>query len=257
MWISVILPVSGLDTLGKLCYNYNDEFIFQLGDELMFCPKCGIKLEGDPKFCNECGAKLEQAVSEADNRIQCPSCGNFLKSYELFCPACGRELRDIEAINSVKRLEQMLIQIENERQPDAPNHSVWEGDKPTAQINIADQRKASCIQAFPIPNSKEDIIEFMVLAASNIHPWTIVLNNNTNGKDHGILLVAQAWYAKFEQAYQKARLSLSNDSQFSIIEDIYTKKTKEIRSKRLIRVWIVIGCIIALILLIVIPIILL
>ena len=56
-----------------------------------------------------------------------------------------------------------------------------------------ESEKASYIRNYPIPNSKEDILEFMILASSNI-----------NGESN--ITVFEAWSAKLEQAYQKAKM---------------------------------------------------
>lgn len=64
------------------------------------------------------------------------------------------------------------------------------------------EQKDDLIRNFYIPNTKEDICEFFILAVSNI-----------KAEDD----CADAWLAKLEQAYQKARLAFGNDSSFSEI----------------------------------------
>ncbi len=180
----------------------------------MFCPKCGFEVSDSSKFCNECGAKLIQDNKEEPTFFtECPSCGANLKSFEAVCPSCGKELRHVNANGSVKRLEEMLYEIESKRVPQKPlglfeTHAEY--DDPI------DKQKASCIEAFAIPNTKEDIIELMILAASNINV------SNING------LISNAWYSKFEQVYQKARLALANDPQLPVLKEMYEKKQQEI-----------------------------
>lgn len=65
------------------------------------------------------------------------------------------------------------------------------------------------IRNFPIPNTKEDIIEFMILASSNIL-----------GEDERDIY--EAWLAKFEQAYQKALILFAGDPDIVRIQQIYS-----------------------------------
>lgn len=66
------------------------------------------------------------------------------------------------------------------------------------------------IRSFPIPNTKEDIFEFMILASTNV--------------DHGLgKELSSAWRAKIEQAYQKAQLILEDDKDLSQFQHMYTQ----------------------------------
>ena len=69
-------------------------------------------------------------------------------------------------------------------------------------------KKDELIRTFYIPNTKEDIHEFFILAMSNIK----VGGSNTN-----------AWMVKLEQAYQKAELSFSGTPEFERLKDLYDK----------------------------------
>ena len=67
-------------------------------------------------------------------------------------------------------------------------------------------RKASIIQSFPIPNSKEDILEFLTMAVPECKnkPGFIMMNTG-KGK------IYKAWYTKAEQIVMKAKFSLKED----------------------------------------------
>ena len=164
-----------------------------------FCINCGEKIVDDAKFCHSCGAVQTSANTSSTQRKfvyegtihKCPNCGEIMSSFIANCPVCGYELRDSLANNSVQQLYQ---EINN---------------------TLSVDQKTSIIRNFPIPNDKENILEFMILASSNISGET----------DKNLF---EAWIAKFEQAYQKAKLSLSNDSAFSQIEEIYENTEKSI-----------------------------
>ena len=68
------------------------------------------------------------------------------------------------------------------------------------------QKKDELIRTFYIPNTKEDIHEFFILALSNIKIGGI----NTD-----------AWMVKLEQAYQKAELSFGGTSELERIKELY------------------------------------
>lgn len=197
----------------------------------MFCPKCGTQLQGNPKFCNECGAKITSQnigspATMVNNWIQCPGCGSNLSSFETKCPSCGREIRNTDSISSVKRLENMLIQIEEKRQP-TPKAGFLSDAIP---INPTDKQKAGCIEAFVIPTTREDIVEFMILASSNIDAKAI--GTDGSNVERGSYLVIKSWYSKFEQAYQKAKIALVDDPLLPRVEEIYNKKVQEIQTEK-------------------------
>ena len=79
------------------------------------------------------------------------------------------------------------------------------------------------IRSFSIPNTKEDILEFMILAASNID-LKLYGEEDRAGINSPQRLISDAWLAKFEQAYEKARFSFSGYPDFVNIKEIYEKK---------------------------------
>ena len=85
-----------------------------------------------------------------------------------------------------------------------------------------DEEKASLIINFSVPNSKEDIMEFMILAASNI--------DVKKGLDD---VVTKAWISKLDQVYQRAEITLSGHPDFVQIKGIYDRKKKELKNKKL------------------------
>ncbi|WP_102268298.1 hypothetical protein [Massilicoli timonensis] len=73
------------------------------------------------------------------------------------------------------------------------------------------KKKEELIRTFYIPNTKEEIYEFFILASSNIK----IGGMNTN-----------AWMVKIEQAYQKAELSFGNTSEFERLKSMYVQIKK-------------------------------
>lgn len=167
---------------------------------MAFCSNCGHQLADGAKFCFECGAKVTapepketQRKMVYDGEIhKCPNCGDLMDPFEIKCDACGYELRSAKATNSVKEFESKL---ENAKSVNA---------------------RIALIKTFAIPNAQEDIYDFFILAISNIEA----------GGDE-----TDAWLAKLEQTYQKARLLFGSNADFSYFQELYDKAHKH-KTKR-------------------------
>ena len=159
---------------------------------MSFCTNCGEKNLDDARFCTNCGKEIGQKKRVYENRKtaydgkihKCPNCGEILGAFDVCCPACGYELRGRMATDSVQIFYQDLKRMRTS------------------------EEKAHMIRNFPIPNAKEDIVEFMILASTNIM-----------GEEEKTIY--EAWFAKFEQVYQKALISFGKDPDFMKIQQIY------------------------------------
>lgn len=163
---------------------------------MAFCINCGQELAEEAKFCANCGKAVgvaqngvkEQRKTVYDGELhKCPNCGERLDSFVADCPACGYELRGAKMTSVVNELVQKLQRADTVEQ------------------------KIDIIRNFGIPNTKEDIYEFFILATSNM---------SVDGYD------TEAWYAKLEQAYQKAKLSFGNAPEFQYLDQLYNKAKK-------------------------------
>lgn len=144
---------------------------------MAFCSNCGEKLTGQPNFCPKCGKPLGSVGQDKSQEsphiavVKCPCCGNSVNSYAAKCPSCGTEMRVTGASNAVKEFADRITSCTTE------------------------EKKVELIKSYPVPNSREDIYDFLILASTNITP-----SQNA--------VVNEAWNAKFEQAFQKPRLCL-------------------------------------------------
>lgn len=231
-----------------------------------YCVECGTKIPEGAKFCPVCGhaARLQESVIEdapkdvqdnvqirkqeyAGTIYKCPNCGEILNSFVTNCPACGYELREAKASNAIKEFAAKLEDIESKRWV-----SFFNSDK---RVSKTDKQIISTIQNFAVPNTKEDMLEFMILAISNL--------NSDKYKD-GTKSVSEketyaAWMAKAKQVYEKAKSSCTSNSADrtyiqikelyeNYINDIREEKKKENRSFAIFFVcWIafMIACIVA------------
>ena len=118
---------------------------------MAFCTSCGRRIEEGDGFCPSCGHPVTRDSGRPNQSEKydgvvhkCPSCGQTVDAFEAKCPSCGYELRGVE---SSSRVNDLAAKLEN--------------------INDI-QRRNELIRNFYIPNTKEDIYEFFILATSNI-----------------------------------------------------------------------------------------
>lgn len=147
---------------------------------MKFCAQCGGELSEGAKFCSECGAPTGNSSAEAAGKtVKCPQCGELIDAFVAKCPACGYELRGSQTLSRVRELEDALEGVESPK------------------------KRSELIRNFYIPNTKEDIYEFVILATSNL---------KAGGSDDS------AWSAKLEQAIQKAELVFGNGPELDRIK---------------------------------------
>lgn len=219
-----------------------------------FCSNCGTKLNEGARFCHGCGAAVgvaapqpqvqtSQSAKPETNRterqqefvgkvLKCPHCGGVINETTAICPECGIQITGKAAISSVQAFKEQLMAIESKRKK--AFGGVF-GIYGTA--DPADKQKLTLIRNFPIPNSIDDILEFMMLAIANID---VKLSKNTwanSGHSMEVLaiempkIISNAWVQKMEQCYKKAEIAFPNDPAFNGIQKMYFDKMKELKIK--------------------------
>ena len=188
---------------------------------MKFCWKCGNQLNDDAVFCDKCGTKVareEQPETvkqtetkpvnteptkkekQSDGEIyKCPFCGEILPYDALTCPSCGKELRGRDVTNSIQKFVEKL---ENAADP---------------------YKKAELIRNFPIPNSREDIMEFMLLASTNYYAPVYAGEKNRS-------IEIAAWRTKMDQCYRKAHMLLKDPDDLAQIDALYYGRQKVIKT---------------------------
>lgn len=236
-----------------------------------FCVNCGHRILEEYSFCPYCGSPKAIIPARQQNSEQkrliinegnvhiCPSCSAKVNSFQSNCPYCGHEFRDVRPSSALKELESKLqaVQIneqsisEQNQNPVKVNYlnpfSVMDEQRrqllEAQNISLDTKEKIKIIESFPIPNTKEDITEFMILASSNIDPAILAGMNKSGSWNnyYNTLELSKVWKAKMEQAYKKAKVSFGNDPDFNKIENIYRETKQEIKSKSLILPLIIVG----------------
>lgn len=93
-------------------------------------------------------AGLQQWRTDRKARLhKCPQCGAELEAFVTRCPVCGAEIA-VERASSVKALEKKLAELQ-----------------PTGNDKADKALRRDVIATFPVPNTREDLLEFLSLAA--------------------------------------------------------------------------------------------
>lgn len=217
-------------------------------DKAAYCSNCGTRLNIGAKFCHVCGVAVGSAATSDSRKVEkdsngqretvydgkihkCPNCGEILESFVANCPSCGYEIRESRTIASVKEFALKLDQIEHKQMSHSSAMEKLFGkdlhDDSSAKQKI-EEEKANLIINFPVPNTKEDILEFLILASSNI-----------DAKKTDI--ITKAWLQKLEQVYQRAQITIGNANEFMQIKTIYDNKKKELNVQQKIKKYKIIG----------------
>lgn len=206
---------------------------------MAYCQKCGKRIDDSAKFCKYCGAeafrpRIENVPSHMEDYrkslklSKCPECGETMPPFATRCSSCGSVL---QGKNSVVELSILLDEIERTRPKQDRIRKIrrLRRNNEPEPVTPTDQRKATLIQSFPIPNTKEDLIEFTVLAASNIDPRDFAETHHSSSSNKAI---SSAWYAKMQQAEAKALVVLKDDSELKTVLQKCEKIEKRVVKSR-------------------------
>ena len=191
---------------------------------MVTCLSCGQKLNDKARFCSACG---QSVIGEADIQSQrmevfegvihkCPNCGEVVDAFSIKCSSCGYEFRDIKSSSAVERFAEKL-------------HRLGTRSK---------SKKISLIREFSVPNTREDLLEFLILALSNIDV-TAYEGDSTYDKN-----LSNAWISKLDQVYCKAMLLFGKEPELKEIRKLYEDKLKRIHNGKVRRFWLVLAVII-------------
>ena len=169
--------------------------------------------------------QIKQSNKEGTTK-KCPSCGAPVESFNTKCSDCGHEFRNTEAAFTVQKLNDEFMEIEevvrkdyfdNKRDRNVFSKGGLQREekvmmKMQGQIDqeieaACADRKLSFISTFPIPNSKEDILEILAIGIPEAKRKLNFLDKVGQSKGK----MKKAWLAKCEQIIIKARFSMKDD----------------------------------------------
>ena len=139
------------------------------------------------------------------NIVKCPNCGCTDVAGRAVCPECGHAFSNVKANSSSVLLAKKLEEIDLAYR----NKSSWSNKK--------ESEKFTLIQNFPIPNSRDDLLEFLSsLSAKKSGPTHTYEENR----------LKSAYKQKFNECLMKARINFANDPAFQ-----YFFEKKEFKDK--------------------------
>ncbi len=159
---------------------------------------------------------------------KCPSCGAPIKSFASKCSDCGHEFTNIQTLISRQKIYDELDRIEKEER--GRKKSVFEkigGEQEI--IKRINSRKSSLIGLFPVPNSKEDLLDFFNLS---------IAESKKHGGMHDDGSLRRAWIAKSKALKSKIELDLKNDPHAILLLKEYESNRKTISLSPKKKLWI-------------------
>jgi RNA polymerase subunit RPABC4/transcription elongation factor Spt4 len=217
---------------------------------MAFCAKCGTQLKDGAKFCASCGSPVGgvapavplSATEKVGNIRKCPACGAEVPSMRAICPDCGHEFSNVKAASSVQAFFEKFDAVHDDIFKNQISYKL-EGKATDKQVEreeedrrykkeLAVKRQVALIGSYPIPNSKEDILEFVLLAVGRYSRDRIDRDDEE---------VNEAWREKCEQAYFKAKIALDKDTVAQIESILKEKKivgSAQEKKREAMRKWI-------------------
>ena len=141
---------------------------------------------------------------------KCPGCGAIVESFITRCPECGHEFTNVEAVSSISKLFNKLESLDEQK---------GGGFFSLLKDQSIDKKKINIIKTFPIPNTKEDLLEFLSVAAPLGKKKSIF----SAGEDE---MTQRAWREKCGQVIMKARFSMKDDKETLAEIEKYAKELK-------------------------------
>jgi hypothetical protein len=155
-------------------------------------------------------ASKTKQKEKVGNIKTCPACGASAKAMELVCSECSHEFTNTKANSTLLKLLEEIEKINNKEilSPQILKGAL--GD--LAQKNTIDlernKLKSELIENFPIPNSREDILEFLAFSVSKAKDNSYISYFGDGYSTSG------AWRKKADEIIIKSKIMFKNDTSF-------------------------------------------
>ena len=178
-------------------------------------------------------AAAPKASNKEGEVRKCPHCGSPVSSFRTTCQECGYEFRNASAVRSATDLFEKLQALEMEKVSELSHHeesknrqlqalaelhnsytnkdaSVQDKERKDLLLTLEKgaeliekkfrQSKLTLIKLYAVPNTKEDLLEILSMAASAAYD-----NDGVIGDEE------EVWLQKTDQIYQKLLVLASDD----------------------------------------------
>ena len=192
-------------------------------------------LDGKISLHNKQTNALTTSTSNKEGTLKkCPACGATVKSFNSNCADCGHEFRNIDSSNSIKELIKKLEDAEKSARNAKSGGGLFGGlmsmiDEETVIEKRIYEAKASVLTTFPIPNTREDILEFLALSVSQVQSIKIgamIKFAGTSGTYGYKITFKNGWLSIANKVVMKARFSMKNDKKTLEEIEVYAKELK-------------------------------
>lgn len=150
----------------------------------------------------------QSQTTKHGDTLKCPACGAYVSRMSAKCPECGHEFSNVSANNTANSFLDELQRID--------------------RIKISDdaklKRKVQYIHNFPVPNTKEDLIEMINICHSN---------SESAAQDEEL---RKAWKAKTDQLIQKAKITLKGDKDAEQIIGAIQSEGEQKKKRKMIKI---------------------
>lgn len=146
----------------------------------------------------KCDQTAEAAAAKKRGKT-CPRCGASVQSMQLTCPECGFEFNNKEANASARELMKLLSECSDT------------------------EKQVSIIENYPIPNSRENLIEFISSCMGRCRISLSELSSSDKAE------ICMAWRRLSQQVVIKAQLMLKDDPE--VMKQV--KKLEKLASKKI------------------------
>lgn len=203
--------------------------------------------------------------SEQTHVSKCPACGALRSSFAAICPDCGYEFSDAKTSDTLQNFFNEISKYDEQIANEAPKNKsivgtifLWwfffpfmlvyfiikTGTKSLKSLTGTKKVKADAIKMFPIPNSRNDLLEAAVLMQAEIKPVGL-LNCLTNSGAEDVAW-DKVWLAKLNSIIKKAEISMAGDTKS--LETLYNIRNEaaEIVKNNTTSQYIIVGSLAAL-----------
>ena len=140
---------------------------------------------------------------------KCPHCGAVVEAGNVKCSDCGYSFRGIEANSSIERFSEKLNEIEDrfEGKGSILQNTIFELFSPGTDARTKAIQTA--IESFPIPTTKEDLLEFTMFLKSK--------GKKPHGGTPSQANICSSYRKKYNECVDKAKVFFADDPQFKAI----------------------------------------
>ncbi|MDE6534661.1 MAG: hypothetical protein K2K82_01480 [Muribaculaceae bacterium] len=167
--------------------------------------------------------------------FKCPACGAMRSAVDAVCPECGYEFHDVQASQTLEKLADKLEKYDamiaaEDHLNDSSSIGFWtvilwifffpimmiiflikRFAATTAELTGAKKLKAEAILNFPVPKSKNDLLDFSIFMENRIKPLNLFSALTKSGMN--TQKWNKIWIEKAQSVEKSAQISLKGDSE--------------------------------------------